>query len=129
MDLGVRHIHEVVFECVKNGILLPDELKCLKNRSVAKEIDFVKKFSENDLKNFDFENHKFTPLDHRRLCDMLILKNPDAYTFGECIYLLFRDITEFCIEIYKMEQNDYQMLCKSIDQTYRRNFMLKTNKK
>lgn len=24
MDLGVRHIHEVVFECVKNGILLPD---------------------------------------------------------------------------------------------------------
>ena len=97
LDLGVRYLHEVVFECVKVGIIDKEYLKSLKERQVSVELEFVKKFSENNLQNFDFEKHKFTPLDHRRLCELLVLRNKEAYTFGESIYLLFKDITDFCV--------------------------------
>ncbi len=39
---------------MKNDLIPKSFMKNLKNRSVSSELDFVKKFSENDLKNFDF---------------------------------------------------------------------------
>lgn len=45
------------------------------------EIDFVKKFAANKLDSYDFKSTKFTPLDHRGLCGLL-LKHDKKYILG-----------------------------------------------
>lgn len=66
------------------------------------EIDFVKKFALNKLDEYDFKATKFTPLDHRGLCGLL-LKHDKKYILGERIYCVFKQITDFYEVIYSLE--------------------------
>lgn len=57
---------------------------------VEKELEFIKKFAENRLGEYDFKSVKFTPLDYRRLCTILIMHDKEKYTMGERIYSVFK---------------------------------------
>lgn len=120
MDLGVRYLYEILFECYNNKLVPLELLLSTKGRQITMQLDFIHKFSSNNLIDFNFERFLVTPLDHRRMSEMLILKKPEGYCLGERLYCVYKDVTEFYEEIYKMDENDYYALCHIIDKTYNR---------
>ena len=84
---------------------------------MEKEIEFIHKFAENKLDKFDFKSVKFTPLDHRRLCGLLLQHNK-KFILGERIYCVFKEITDFLEVIYGMDEGQYQRLCRNIALKY-----------
>ena len=60
----------------------------IKNFSIFSTLDFVKKNEAKNLVDFDFETQKFTIFDHRRICNMLVKKDPTKYLQTSDVYCL-----------------------------------------
>lgn len=117
IDLGVMNLQEVIFNCFREGIIDVKQLRQIKDRSVQKEMDYVRKFSENRLHDFDFSSAILTPLHYRKLREMLISHSP-KYILGESIYSVFKELTDFQRSVERIPEKEYFRLCYAIDRKH-----------
>jgi hypothetical protein len=90
----------------------------IKNMGLNNSLEFIQKYKEVKLAEFDFKKVKFTVFDHRRLSKLLKYKGKRQYT-DECpIFFLPYELHLFMTEVYKLDEDSYQGICNTIDTSY-----------
>ena len=75
-DLGVVYLQELIYLCYEENLIIRDLMLSIRFCSNWNNMEFIKKYRQDKLEDFNFQACKFTILDHRRLADMLLKKDP-----------------------------------------------------
>lgn len=91
----------------------------ISNMGLGNSLEFIQKYNEARLSEFNFSAVKFTIFDHRRLVGLLKEKaTKRQYTDEKPLFFLPYELHVFMSELYALPTDTYDHLAKQMDKAY-----------